>query len=182
MTTGTHGYPRPLLRRDAWTNLNGTWDFAIDRDARWDAPRQVEWQSRIVVPFAPETAASGIDDNGFFQACWYRRTFAVDGAGAERVLLHFGAVDFEARVWVNDRLVLRHQGGYTPFHADVTEVLVSGEQTVVQARDDPHDLSKPRGKRDWQLEPHGIWYERTSGIWQTVWVENVAQSYVDSIA
>ena len=183
MTSDAHGYPRPLLRREAWTNLNGSWDFAIDRDGRWNVPRQVEWQSSILVPFAPETVRSGIDDNGFFQACWYRRTFDVDGAGAERVILHFGAVDFEANVWVNDRLVLGHQGGYTPFHADVTDALVPGEQTiVVQAIDDPHDLSKPRGKQDWQLDPHGIWYERTSGIWQTVWAERVAHSYVDSIS
>jgi beta-galactosidase/beta-glucuronidase len=181
--TEQHGYPRPLLRREQWLNLNGTWDFAIDRDGRWNLPQQVEWKSQIQVPFAPETEASGVGDTGFFQACWYRRRFTVDGAGAERVILHFGAVDYEACVWLNDRLVATHQGGYTPFEADVTDALVPGEQTVVvQACDDPHDLSKPRGKQDWQLEPHGIWYERTSGIWQTVWVEKVSHSYVGWIA
>ncbi len=181
--TELHGYPRPLLRRDAWLNLNGTWDFAIDRDARWNLPQQVEWQSQIRVPFAPETEASGVGDTGFFLACWYRRRFTVEGAGAERVILHFGAVDYEAHVWLNDRLVLWHRGGYTPFEADITDALVPGEQTlVVQACDDPHDLSKPRGKQDWQLDPHGIWYVRTSGIWQTVWVEKVAHSYIGSVA
>jgi beta-galactosidase/beta-glucuronidase len=181
--TQQHGYPRPLLRRDAWLPLNGAWDFSIDRDGRWKLPQQVEWQSQIQVPFAPETEASGIGDRGFFQACWYRRRFTIEGAGAERVILHFGAVDYEARVWLNDRLVMTHQGGYTPFEADVTDALVPGEQTVVvQACDDPHDLSKPRGKQDWQLDPHGIWYVRTSGIWQTVWVEKVAHSYIGSIA
>jgi hypothetical protein len=96
--TEQHGYPRPLLRRDRWLDLNGTWDFAIDRDGRWNLPQQVEWTSQIQVPFAPETEASGVGDTGFYQACWYRRRFTIDGAGAERVILHFGAVDYEARV------------------------------------------------------------------------------------
>src|SRR5205823_9371603 len=97
--------------------------------------------------------------------------------------LHFGAVDYAAAVWVNGHVAVRHQGGYTPFRADVTDLLApSGLQVVVvRAEDDPHDLGKPRGKQDWQREPHSIWYPRTTGIWQTVWFERVSCTYIDKI-
>src|SRR5687768_2762825 len=110
-----HGYPRPQLRRPSWADLNGVWDFALDPDARWKVPEQVVFDRRIRVPFAPETIASGVTETGFYQACWYRRAFSVDVAANERVVLHFGAVDYLARVWLNGRLVASHQGGYTPF-------------------------------------------------------------------
>ncbi|HET9225591.1 MAG TPA: glycoside hydrolase family 2, partial [Thermoanaerobaculia bacterium] len=128
-----HGYPRPLLRRDGWINLNGEWDFAIDADERWDLPSEVPWKATIVVPYSPETPASGIGNTGFYRRCWYRRTFeAPPMRDGERLLLHFGAVDWSATVWVNDTLVVRHEGGYTPFYADVTDALRPGvEQTVV---------------------------------------------------
>ena len=95
-----------------------------------------------------------------------------------RVILHFGAVDYQARVWVNDFKIITHEGGHTPFSADITFALRDdGPQVVaVWAEDDPHDLEKPRGKQDWKREPHGIWYPRTTGIWQTVWLEPVAKS------
>ncbi|MEA2736525.1 MAG: hypothetical protein QOE14_2976, partial [Humisphaera sp.] len=186
-----HEYPRMQLRRANWTNLSGKWDFAIDATAQWTAPRQVEFDRTIVVPFAPETPASGVEETGFFDAVWYRRTFRAprleDG---QRLILHFGAVDYEASVWVNDSLAARHEGGYTPFSADITDLLddgggaggAGGAQTiVVRAFDDPHDLAKPRGKQDWQLEPHSIWYFRTTGIWQTVWMEVVPQTRIASL-
>ncbi len=185
-----HGYPRPLLERADWQSLNGSWDFAIDSDQQWDNPAEVTWKATIVVPYSPETAASGIGNTGFYRRCWYRRTFQPPPlAHGERLLLHFGAVDWAATVWVNGAPVARHEGGYTPFCADVTDVLIAtgaagatGEQTiVVRADDDPSDLSKPRGKQDWQLEPHSIWYPRTTGIWQTVWLEKVPPTWVDSI-
>lgn len=128
------------------------------------------------MPFAPETPASGVGHTGFFQACWYRRRFdAPPLTASERLLLHFGAVDDTATVWVNGRFIARHEGGYTPFEADVTDVLMpEGPQTVVvHAEDDPHDLTQPRGKQDWRAEPHAIWYPRTTGIWQTMWLERV---------
>jgi beta-galactosidase/beta-glucuronidase len=172
-----NGYPRPLLQRDGWAPLNGAWSFALDRDAHWTKPSQVEWDERtIFVPFAPETAASGIHDTGFFSACWYRKTIlAPPHSEQERIILHFGAVDYEATVWVDEAVVARHTGGYTPFEVDITSFLRSGGEHVVTVRafDDPHDLAKPRGKQDWQLEPHSIWYRRTTGIWQTVWLEVV---------
>ena len=171
-----HEYPRPQFRRGSWTTLNGTWEFALDSDGRWKTPAGVSWDAEIVVPFAPETPASGVADPGFHHACWYRRTFEAPAlAEGESLLLHFGAVDYEATVFVNGVVAARHSGGYTPFSADVTDLLApEGLQTVVvHAMDDPNDLAKPRGKQDWLLEGHEIWYPRTTGIWQTVWLEVV---------
>jgi beta-galactosidase/beta-glucuronidase len=169
------GYPRPQFRRRGWTSLNGTWDFAIDADAELSKPEQVQWSSRIEVPFAPETLQSGVADRGLYAACWYRRRFeSPDLTDGDRLLLHFGAVDYHATVWIDGMLAARHEGGYTPFDVDVTDFLSPGEREhviVVLADDDPGDLAKPRGKQDWQLEPHSIWYPRTTGIWQSVWLE-----------
>lgn len=180
----THLYPRPQLERANWINLNGSWEFSLDHEARWRQPADVAWQTRICVPFAPETPASGIGDPGFYLACWYRRTFdAPQLPPGERLILHFGAVDYRATVWVNDRLAATHTGGYTPFSADITFALnTDGPQTiVVRAEDDPHDLAKPRGKQDWLLEPHSIWYPRTTGIWQTVWCETVPATAIHRV-
>ena len=170
----SHLYPRPQLERADWTSLNGSWDFALDPAAQWRSPGDVTWNATITVPFAPETEASGIADTSFYHACWYRRQFdAPDLAAGQRLVLHFGAVDWGAKVWVNGLFVLTHEGGYTPFEIDITTYLLSDQsQTIVVcAQDDPHDLAKPRGKQDWMLEPHSIWYPRTTGIWQTVWLE-----------
>ncbi len=175
------GYPRPQLVRDNWTSLNGSWEFAIDADAMWRVPGDVEWKQEIVVPFAPETVASGVGNTGFFRAVWYRRRFPMPEVPPGcRLHLHFGAVDFETVVWINGQIVGRHTGGYTPFTFDITNC-VGGEQSVeliVRASDDPDDLAKPRGKQDWQLQPHSIWYPRTTGIWQTVWYEIVPLDHI----
>jgi beta-galactosidase/beta-glucuronidase len=141
------------------------------------------WERRILVPFAPEAPASGINDCSFYRTCWYRRTAdvpRVDAGG--RLWLHFGAVDYETTVWVNGELVGRHRGGYTPSQFDISAF--AGEKTIeviVRADDDPHDLGKPRGKQDWQLTPHSIWYPRTTGIWQTVWMETVPASWISKL-
>jgi beta-galactosidase/beta-glucuronidase len=182
--THAHLYPRPQLERAAWTSLNGPWEFATDPEGRWTQPTQVAWSATITVPYAPETAASGVGDTGFYRACWYRRDFDAPAlTPGERLILHFGAVDYAATVWVNDRLVARHEGGYTPFSADISEALrPDGPQTIVVcAADDPHDLAKPRGKQDWLLEPHAIWYPRTTGIWQTVWLEQLPATAIGSV-
>src|SRR5688500_14119698 len=114
--TNHHEYPRPQLQRAEWTNLNGPWDFALDMEAAWDRPSDVEWDRTIVVPYAPETPASGIGDTGLYISCWYRRSFDMPAlAAGERLILHFGAVDYAATVWVNGQVVARHRGGYTPF-------------------------------------------------------------------
>jgi beta-galactosidase/beta-glucuronidase len=177
-----HAYPRPQLERAEWTNLNGQWDFALDKEAIWRMPEQVGWDAKIEVPFAPETPASGVGFDGFFRACWYRRTFDRPNlTGTKRLILHFGAVDHSARVWINGRFAVEHEGGYTPFFVDITDLLTTdGPQDIcVRAYDDPADLAKPRGKQDWQLKPHSIWYPRTTGIWQTVWMETVPATYID---
>jgi beta-galactosidase/beta-glucuronidase len=182
-------HPRPLLQRAQWLSLNGPWRFAFDDEARYRRPTDiVDWPRTIEVPFAPEAKRSGIGDTGFHPAVWYQKDFhcRLDPASRpprNRVVLHFGAVDYRATVWVNDIRIAEHEGGHTPFSADITRALnPGGEQRVtVLAEDDPHDLEKPRGKQDWRLEPHSIWYPRTTGIWQSVWIEWVADCYVQRI-
>lgn len=176
-------YPRPQLVRDAWQSLNGVWDFAYDDTRQYRHPGDnIAWTHEINVPYAPEARASGLGDTGFHIVCWYRRSFVVEKPAA-RTMLHFGAVDYRARVWVNGVLVAEHEGGHTPFSADITDALTEGgpQTLVVRAEDDPHDLAKPRGKQDWQLEPHSIWYPRTTGIWQTVWLEPLPATYVQTL-
>ncbi|HVL75979.1 MAG TPA: glycoside hydrolase family 2 TIM barrel-domain containing protein [Noviherbaspirillum sp.] len=176
-------YPRPQLVREHWLSLNGEWQFTFDSERKYRSPLDaIEWTRRIRVPYPPESQASGIGDRGFHRACWYRREFEIE-AGEGRVLLHFGAVDYRARVWVNGHLVADHEGGHSSFHADITAALEGGKRHVVTvlAEDDPHDLSKPRGKQDWQLEPHSIWYPRTTGIWQAVWLEKVPGTYIQRL-
>jgi len=188
---GAHGYPRPQLRRASWISLDGPWRFKYDDELRHRVPGDIgEWSAEIAVPFCPESERSGIGDRSFHRACWYEREFELarpqsDADGRPRVLtlLHFGAVDYEAQVWVNDVLVVEHQGGHTPFVANISSALrSSGSQRVtVCARDDPFDLEKPRGKQDWRLEPHSIWYPRTTGIWQSVWIEQVPTAYIAAL-
>jgi beta-galactosidase/beta-glucuronidase len=177
------GYPRPQLQRDEWQSLNGPWHFAFDDERRYRRPADIAtWPLSIQVPFPPESMASGLGDRGFHAACWYQREVEIQ-PGDQHVLLHFGAVDYRAHVWVNDVLVATHEGGHTPFSSDITFALhAGGTQTItVMADDDPHELQKPRGKQDWQLEPHSIWYPRTTGIWQTVWLERVQATHIEKV-
>ncbi|MBM7406577.1 MULTISPECIES: sugar-binding domain-containing protein [Sphingomonas] len=164
-------YPRPQRVRDRWLNLNGQWDYAI---AKAGTPRPAQMQGKILVPFAVESKLSGVqrpvlpDDR-----IWYRRSFAVpaDWAG-QHVLLNFGAVDYEAAVWVNGAYVGAHKGGSATFSFDITAHLRSGDnELVVQVADPTSDGVQPRGKQT--LAPQGIWYTPVSGIWQTVWLEPV---------
>ncbi len=176
-------YPRPQLQRTHWQNLNGLWKFAFDDEGKCVQPSDLsQWTHHIQVPFAPESTKSGIGDAGFHPNCWYEREFETP-PGEGRLLLHFGAVDYRARVWVNGQYIAEHEGGHTNFTLDITHVLNDSGTTkvTVWASDDPLDLAKPRGKQDWQLEPHSIWYPRTTGIWQTVWVERVGTTYIDHI-
>jgi hypothetical protein len=181
---GSHEYPRPQLRRAEWESLNGPWDFRLDPSASIREPGDVTYDASITVPFAPETVASGIGDRGFYRSCWYRRIVRIARPTAgDRVLLHFGAVDFHATVWVNGAMAGTHTGGYTPFSFDISPYLdEAGEQEIVlRAYDDPHDLQQARGKQDWRLAPHAIWYPRTTGIWQTVWIERLGPSAIASL-
>lgn len=173
-------YPRPQLRRESWANLNGLWSYAItDRDAE----RPTNWDGEILVPFAVESALSGVAKAVTpGDALWYRRTFTLPSAWKEkRMRLHFGAVDWEARVWVNGVEQGVHRGGYTPFSFDVTEALMEeGSQEIVLRVWDPTDTgTQGRGKQ--VLEPRGIWYTAVTGIWQTVWLEPVGDLAIDRL-
>lgn len=178
-------HPRPQLTRARWTDLGGIWQFAYD-DAnvglhdRWvDHPELFD--RTIVVPFPPESRASGIGDIAFHPVVWYRRSFEVAPEDRRQHLrMHFGAVDYRAQVWVNGHLVAEHVGGNTPFSADVTPVLADGPEQVVviRAEDQPLDLAQPRGKQYWKTELDNIWYHRTTGIWQPVWLEPVGATHI----
>ncbi|MFL5814981.1 MAG: glycoside hydrolase family 2 protein [Bdellovibrionia bacterium] len=176
-------HPNPQFRRPEWQSLNGPWRFAYDDRMEFHIPSEVKaWTHTIEVPFAPEAQLSGIGDQSFHRCCWYQREFSAN-AGDGLMMVHFGAVDYSCRVWVNDHFVGSHEGGHSPFTFDITPYLNDGDQQTITvcANDDPADLAKPRGKQDWQLEPHSIWYPRTTGIWQTVWLERVPKVYIDRI-
>lgn len=181
-------HPRPQLTRTRWVDLGGAWGFAYDDERRgldesWQTGAEV-YTRTIQVPFPPESPASGIGDTRFHPIVWYRRTFRVPVLDAgKRLLLHCGAVDYRAQVWVNGQLVSTHEGGQTPFSADITTALHSGEDQVIvlRAEDAPLDLAQPRGKQDWQEQPHNIWYHRTTGIWQPVWLEPVDPTHITQV-
>jgi hypothetical protein len=180
-------HPRPQMTRTDWTDLSGPWDFAYDDadvgvDRRWYERNDV-FDRVIEVPFPPESPASGIGNRDFHPVVWYRRPFSVSPLTGRRLLLHFGAVDYRASVWVNGRLVATHEGGHTPFSADVTAVLDEDGTNVltVRAEDAPADMTQPRGKQDWLERPHSIFHERTTGIWQPVWLEPVPATHIASV-
>lgn len=177
-------FPRKQMLRDRWISLDGAWNFSFDNYRKWNQPQDVDnWSHQITVPFAPESKASGVNDTSFHFRCWYEKQFNFQPAAKKRYLIHFGAVDYEAKVWINNQYLGCHVGGYSPFSFDITDFILSGQQqsVVLCADDDPLDLAKPRGKQDWQLEPHMIWYPRTTGIWQHVWIEEVPEVYIDKI-
>ncbi|MFJ8821138.1 glycoside hydrolase family 2 protein [Streptomyces sp. NPDC102467] len=173
-------YPRPQFAREAWLNLNGEWQFEIDRaDTGLERGlREAELSGRITVPFCPESELSGVGETDFLEAVWYRRTVTVPAEWTDaRVLLHFGAVDHDTTVWADGVEVARHRGGFTPFTADLGEVAVPGRELtlVVRARDSRHG-PQARGKQaTWYANTH-CHYTRTTGIWQTVWLEPVPRT------
>jgi beta-galactosidase/beta-glucuronidase len=187
-------YPRPQFRREDWTNLNGAWAFAFDDS---DVGLVENWQStdatalhsggspfdrEIVVPFCYQARLSGIGETDFHDVVWYARSFEYAPAEEERLLLHFGAVDYRATVWVNGVHLVSHEGGHTPFSADVTDALTGGENVlVVRAEDPSRDVTIPRGKQYWKEESESIYYTRTTGIWQTVWLEPVGRRRIDTL-
>jgi len=173
-------YPRPQLVRKDWLNLNGLWDLAITKK---DEPKPAEFPKQILVPFPVESALSGVMESvSENDRLWYGRRFELPKKWAgQRVLLHFGAVDFETIVWVNGKEVGQHRGGYDGFGFDITDALKpKGENEVVVAVWDPTDAgTQPRGKQ--VRKPHSIWYTPTSGIWQTVWLEPVSAAYIKDL-
>jgi beta-galactosidase/beta-glucuronidase len=177
--------PNPQFQRPQWLTLNGAWDFEFDDGARgleenW-ADGAHKFTRRITVPYAFETKLSGIGETGFHPVAWYRRSFTVPAEWkGKNVLLCFGAVDYDSTVWVNGRFAGGHEGGGTPFKLDVTPLLKPGTNTVtVRAFDPPTDRSIPRGKQFWEPKSRGIFYTRTSGIWQPAWIEAAGASRID---
>lgn len=173
-------YPRPQMKRDSWINLNGSWDYAI----RYvDEPKPEKYMGKILVPFAVESALSGVGKTvGGNNALWYRRMFSAPAAIAgKKILLHFDAVDWEADVFVNGKKAGTHQGGFDPFSFDVTGLINHGKQNevIVRVWDPTDDGPQPRGKQ--VNKPSGIWYTPVTGIWQTVWLEWVSASYISEI-
>ena len=170
-------YPRPQFERGDWLCLNGEWEFEIDHgDSGGERGlRERELSERIVVPFCPESELSGVGNVDFMNAVWYRRTVCIPGDwDGCKLLLHFGAVDYDATVWVNDVEVARHRGGFTPFTCDLEGVATPGQEAtiVVRARDRKGE-PKPGGKQSTEYANRGCLYTRTTGIWQTVWMEPV---------
>jgi len=171
-------YPRPSFVREHWCNLNGSWDFSI-----LDSEKNMLFQPldrKIEVPFCPESVLSGIGETGFMNHLWYRRSFSVSEEQLHgHVILHFGACDYKTTVYINGNEVGTHCGGYASFAFDITDACHSGENILdVQVYDDTTDLAIPSGKQSMKAESHGCYYTRTTGIWQTVWLEFVAQNYI----
>ncbi len=175
-------YPRPQFVRSRWLNLNGTWEFEVDSgDSGIDRGMLDRHLSgEILVPFAPESQASGVENTDFLNAVWYRRTVHIphEWAGQD-VLLHFGAVDHDTTVWVNGVEVARHRGGFTPFTANLSGSVQAGEElTIVVRARDTRDEAQARGKQATWYYNSGCHYTRTTGIWQTVWLEPVSPTHV----
>jgi beta-galactosidase/beta-glucuronidase len=186
MTIPRPEYPRPQFQRTAWLNLNGDWQFDFD-DA--DCGLLEGWQNQhtfsqtIRVPFTYQAKLSGIGTNDIHDVVWYRREFTIPAAWAgQRILLHFEAVDYRAQVWVNGVLAATHEGGHTPFSIEISTLLrPDGNQLVVRAEDITADRAQPRGKQYWQRDSASIFYTRTTGIWQTVWLEPVAELHLANL-
>ncbi|WP_022867593.1 glycoside hydrolase family 2 protein [Schaalia vaccimaxillae] len=180
-------YPRPQLRRSQWQNLNGDWSFAYDPndvgvDERWWLDPSPLAQN-IRVPFPPGSSLSTVVEEDC-DVVWYARHIRIAHlpSPTDRVLLHFEAIDHEADIWINGHHLAHHIGGYTPICVDMTAALDGAEAlVVVRARDERLNIDQPRGKQDWQVQTHGIWYCRSTGIWRDVWTETVPELSIESV-
>ena len=179
-------HPRPQLERESWETLNGLWEFdfdfsqsGIDR-RKWD---DLSYPHEILVPFCPESRLSGIAYTDFIQAAWYRRSFSLSADKMKgKVLLHFGAVDYECHIWINGKKAGEHKGGYTSFTLDISPFVTEGENTIsVYAVDNMRNGRQASGKQSDRYESHGCFYTRTTGIWQSVWVEYVPCTYIRNL-
>ena len=172
-------YPRPQMVREAWQNLNGLWSCTVTSK---DAPQPAVFPDQILVPYAIESALSGVKRPlNPDETLWYQRTFELKPAWHEgRTLVHFGAVDWSCQLWINGKQVGDHIGGFDPFTFDITDTLHEGENNLVLAVQDPTDAEPiQRGKQ--MRKPGFIWYTAVSGIWQTVWLEHVPETYLTSL-
>lgn len=172
-TPPRHEHPRPDFWRNNWLSLNGEWDFSIGEPS---------YNRSIVVPFACETKLSQIEETGFHDTVYYRRSVTLpERMQGQQIVLHFGAVDFECRIWVDKKLAVTHTGGQTSFCADITPFLQPELPFTieVEVKDDPFDLEMPRGKQYWEEHPRSIFYDRTTGIWQSVWLEAASPLHLE---
>lgn len=172
-------YPRPIMERSEWSNLNGLWNYTIQPLGK-GIP--TSFDGEILVPFAIESSLSGVGRIlGENKNLWYQRSFIIPSKWkGKKILLHFGAVDWKTEVWVNNIKVGEHTGGFTPFSFDITQALDGSKNTLVVKVCDPTDKgTQPRGKQ--VSQPRGIWYTPVSGIWQTVWLEPVADHYITNV-
>ena len=177
-------YPRPEMVRSDWLSLNGRWDFALDLSDSGEESGLVEgkgFDRKIIVPFAPESPLSGVGHLDFMKAVWYKRTFTIpERWKGKRVFIHFEACDYRTTLWLNGRKVGEHLGGYTPFRFDLTPFLAAGENMlVVKAADDTRGGLQPTGKQSKRLHSYSCLYRRTTGIWQTVWLEPVSPTFIE---
>ncbi|NJP41708.1 beta-galactosidase [Oscillospiraceae bacterium HV4-5-C5C] len=178
-------YPRPQLVRKSWLSLNGQWSFQMDFNDSGE--EKAFWQQgfnqTITVPFCPESSLSGIENKDFMKAVWYSRQVQLSEPQCKGIIhLHFGAVDYFCKVWVNGHFVGEHQGGYTSFSFDITDAAKAGSnKIVVLARDNVRDPMQPSGKQSERLNSYGCFYTRTTGIWQTVWLEFLPLNYLSDL-
>lgn len=177
-------YPRPILQRNEWLNLNGKWSFDYDPDddgldERWFGEH--DWSEKIIVPFSVESEASGLHDTSPPDIVWYQRTFEVPDWNRDRVLLNVGACDYWSRVFINGLEVGQHRGGYSPFSLDITHALVAGINQITIRVQDSNSWMQPRGKQEgttrWPID-----YDAVTGIWQTVWLEPVNKDHITETA
>ncbi|NLG81862.1 MAG: glycoside hydrolase family 2 [Bacilli bacterium] len=176
-------YPRPQFAREDWLCLNGVWEFCFDDENVGHAEKWYEGHQfplKIQVPFPYQAELSGINDQSFHDHMWYRRTFSIPNKYLDkRVILHVGACDYESEVYINQRLVKHHIGGNSSFSVDITDYLTyTNEEIVIYVYDPSKDEFIPRGKQYWHEENAGIWYTRTSGIWQPIWLEFVDDVHI----
>lgn len=180
-------HPKPQFERKNWLNLNGTWEFEIDNGrsgrSRGLTKADSTLSGTITVPFCPQSTLSGVAHTDFMQAVWYRRTVMLTEAqAAERVVLHFGAVDYACEAFVNGISVGTHKGGYVSFAFDITAAVHAGENVITLcAEDDERDPLIPSGKQSSRYESYGCYYTRTTGIWQTVWLEFTPKTYIEKV-
>lgn len=177
-------YPRPQLVRSTWQNLNGEWDFAFDeenRGVRANWQNGIPKQKKICVPFSYETKASGIKDPAQHEVVWYQRNFSFAKKEGKRSLLHFEGADFQTEVWVNGKAAGKHTGAYSRFSFDVTALLQEGENSLVVRCQDSISVEIPRGKQRWMQENYACWYVQTTGIWKTVWMEEVPEIHIGEV-
>ncbi len=180
-------YPNPQFQRSLWMNLNGEWDFKYDNETSGEAKGyfkpETEFDKKIIVPFCPESELSGIGNTDFILGVWYKKTVTLPEIFLDkRIVLNFGACDYLTKVYIDGKLVGTHKGGYSSFSFDITKYINKNEFTItVYAKDDTRDYMQSGGKQSYRYESWGCFYTRTTGIWQTVWIEATPKAYIENV-